>query len=73
MDEQTLFVITGITIVASLLVSTHLLAPKAIEQWKMWKKTNKSIHLSSASLLGFMAASTLFGLLLRFLRIIAGV
>jgi TRAP-type mannitol/chloroaromatic compound transport system permease small subunit len=72
MDYRSLSILESMFFIGLLLIAAYLLVPKAIEQWRLWKKTNKFSHLSTFILLGFVAICFFLGLLIRFLRVAMG-
>jgi hypothetical protein len=54
------------------LIAVYILIPKTAKFWRLWKETEKTIHLSNAIASGVVAFSLLFANFILFLRAVWG-
>jgi hypothetical protein len=71
-DYWMLSILESILFLGMFFLAVFLCVPKTIKFWRLWKQTNKTIHLSNAVAMATVALFFLAGNLLMFLQAVSG-
>lgn len=72
MSYETISAMRSIVLVGTFLLAVAFLVPRSVKSWRLWKKTDKYVHLSNSVASGTVAFFLLAANFVTFMKVVLG-